>query len=245
MPEQVKAASLSEFIGSVKSSGLARTNRFAVTIGTPEGMPTYDSDARMVRMYCEQCTLPGISYATSPVRTFGESKEFVYDRTFESIALTFYVDRAMRVKNYFDEWQNLIVNPYTRHVGFYKNYISDIAITVQDTLNANTYLCTLYEAYPKTVGAVQLDMNSKDIMRMTVTFAYKYHVNDPVSLSSANPTGNNAAADDNTYNDFDLFSFIADSYSNDYESTVEDVSSYFKTSDDTSQPEWPGSDLFI
>jgi hypothetical protein len=35
-------------------------------------------------------------------------------------------------------------------------------------------MVTLKEAYPKSIQAVQLDANGKDIMRLTVTIVYKY-----------------------------------------------------------------------
>lgn len=192
------ARTLRDFISEIKKDGLARQNRFSVTITPPVSMNDSSGQAlQLVQLFCEQASLPGVSYASQPVKSYGEDREVVYDRTYEDVALTFLVDRRMMVKAFFDEWSNKIIDPYTRLVGFYQDYAKDIIIRVQDLQNQDVYVSTLYEAYPKTVGVVQLDNNSKDVMKLQVTFAYKYHLNmtqlaaggQPQLLSSLDGTG--------------------------------------------------------
>lgn len=168
------ARSLNEFIASVKKSSLARQNRFTVSISSPSS----SSAGKIVEMFCEQAVLPSLSFASQPTRSFGEQREVVYDRNFEAVTLTFLVDRQMAVKDYFDQWTNRIINPYSRLAGFYEDYVRDITIITQDTKDNDTYIAVLREAYPKTVSAVQLDYNSKDVMKLQVTFNYKYHINN-------------------------------------------------------------------
>ena len=50
-------------------------------------------------------------------------------------------------------------------------------ITMQDVADNDTYEVEFREVYPKSVGAIQLDYNSKDVAKLTVTFNYKYHIN--------------------------------------------------------------------
>lgn len=163
------APSLNDFISAIKQNNLARQNRFTVSISK--------SGDRLVELFCEQAVLPSLSFSSQPTRTYGEQREVIYDRNFESVSLTFLVDRQMKVKDYFDQWTNKMIDPYTRIVGFYEDYIRDIVVITQDTKDNNTYLTTLYEAYPKTISAIQLDHNSKDVMKLQVTFNYKYHIN--------------------------------------------------------------------
>jgi hypothetical protein len=193
--------SLNDFISEVKKDGLARQNRFSVTITPPNSMAdSTGQSTQLVQLFCEQAALPGVSYSSQPVKSYGENREVVYDKNFEDITLTFLVDRRMLIKAFFDEWSNTIIDPYTRLVGFYQDYAKDIVIRVQDLQDNNVYLSVLYEAYPKTVGVVQLDNNSKDVMRLQVTFTYKYHLNitqtvmggEPQLLSMFNPSVENA-----------------------------------------------------
>jgi hypothetical protein len=164
---------LNDFISNIKSRSLAKQNRFTLAI---EG-GLNSQDGNLVELFCEQAVLPGLNFASQPTRSFGEQREVVYDRTFESIQLTFLVDREMKVKQFFDKWSNQIINPSSRLVGYYDDYVRRILVVTQDTKDNDTYQSLLYEAYPKTIGAVQLDQNSKDVMKLQVTFNYKYHVN--------------------------------------------------------------------
>lgn len=170
------ARNLTDFISEIKKDGLARQNRFTVLLTPPASMTTWQSTP-LVQLFCEQAVLPGVSYSSQPVKSYGENREVVYDKNFEDVTLTFLVDRRMMVKAFFDEWSNRIIDPITRLAGFYNDYAKNIEIRVQDTENNEVYATMLYEAYPKTVGVVQLDNNSKDVMKLQVTFTYKFHLN--------------------------------------------------------------------
>lgn len=172
-------ASLRDFISRINTDGTARSNRFLVTINNPA---VNDTDVgRLTSLYCEQTSLPGLTIASQPVRTFGEQREVVYDRTFDTINLNFILDRQFKVKSYFDAWMNRIIDPNSRLVGYYSSYATEIRIRALDVQSSAMYETILYEAYPKTIGAVALDSNSKDIARLQVTFAYKYHINSALS----------------------------------------------------------------
>ena len=74
-----------------------------------------------------------------------------------------------------DCWLNQIQDPWTRSFNYYDNYVTDIVIEVQDLKDQSRYGIKLFEAYPKSVGAVQLDYAGKDVMKIAVNFAYKYY----------------------------------------------------------------------
>jgi hypothetical protein len=184
----MSARTLRDFISEVKKDGLSRQNRFTVTITPPSSMVDLSGQSlQLVQLFCEQASLPGVSYSSQPVKSYGENREVVYDKNFEDITLTFLVDRRMMVKAFFDEWSNSIIDPRTRLVGFYEDYAKDIIIRVQDVSNQDVYITALYEAYPKTVGVVQLDNNSKDVMKLQVTFTYKYHLNSTQMVMGGEP----------------------------------------------------------
>jgi hypothetical protein len=161
-----------DFIAEIKTKGIARTNRFTVDFTPPKAMP--EQTKRML-LFCEKASLPGINFATTANRSYGETREVVYDRMYDPVTLTFHVDRAMTVKDIFDQWSQHIVNPLDRTVGWYSNYVTPMTIRIQDLEDKTTYLVALYEAYPKSVSAISLDsQNNTDTMRLDVTFQYKY-----------------------------------------------------------------------
>lgn len=167
-------ATIKEFTAAVKGNGLARTNRYAVVFSLPKGLKFNQSAAQTALMFCDQIQLPGTNFSTTQNRTFGEFRETPYEKLYEHINLSFYVDKDMQVKQLFDEWNNSIYNPKTRVFNYYDQYTTDIEIEVQDLKDKKTYGVKLYECYPKSIGAVQLDHASKDVMKLSVSMAYKW-----------------------------------------------------------------------
>lgn len=163
---------LNDFISQVKTNGLARTNRYVVYFNLPWEPDSYLRD---VLLFCDQVQLPGTNYNTSDMRTFGEIRKAPYERLYEDINMSFYVDKEMKNKILFDYWLNQIQDPWTRNFNYYDDYVTDIVIEVQDLKDQSRYGVKLYEAYPKSVGAVQLDYAGKDVMKISVNFAYKYY----------------------------------------------------------------------
>jgi hypothetical protein len=162
--------SLDQFIANVKSSGLARTNRYSVFFNPP----LQKRDAQQVLLYCDQVQLPSLNFSTIQNRTFGEFREVPYEKLFGDISMSFYVDTNMKVKLLFDKWMSYIQDPTTRTFNYYDDYICDMVINVQDLNDSTQYEVKLFECYPKTMGAVQLDYASKDIMKLSITMQYKY-----------------------------------------------------------------------
>ena len=54
-------------------------------------------------------------------------------------------------------------------------------IEIQDINDKTRYAVRLLECYPKTISSIQMDMNSKDVMKVTVGFQYKSWVASPIA----------------------------------------------------------------
>lgn len=168
-------ASLNEFLSNIKGEGLMRTSRFSVLL-TPPASVSFGAtnDLRKVLLYCDQVNLPGMSFATAEAKTYGEIREMPYQRLFEPIQLSFYVDNSMNVKKLFDSWLSAVIDPTTRQINYYRDYISDITIDVFDVKDRSRYQVTAYQCYPKSVSGIQMDYAGKDVMKISVTMVFKY-----------------------------------------------------------------------
>lgn len=177
-------STLNEFIATVKTQGLARTNRFSIVIASP----IIDEDMRTISILCDSVSMPGISLATTEQKVFGEVREIPYQPIYEPVTFTFYVDTNLGVKNMFEKWINMIRDPQTRAFNYYSNYIVNTEINVHriDSDEDIAHKVTLFESYPKTLSAVQLDYGSKDVMKYSVTMNYKWYETD--SMMSKEPT---------------------------------------------------------
>jgi len=171
---------LDKFIAEVKSQGLARSNRYVVKFTPP--LTGLDSTVpQTLSLFCDQVQLPGMNFSTAQNRSFGEFREVPYEKLFDNLNMSFYVDKNMYVKRVFDNWMEAIQNPETRVFNYYKNYTTGMNIEVHDLMDRITYVVSLWECYPKTIGAVQMDYASKDIMKLSVTMQYKYWTSQLVS----------------------------------------------------------------
>lgn len=225
---------INEFITAVKKRGLARTNRYSVIIPFPNGG---GERGRLATIFCDQVTLPGISVATTPSRFYGETREMAYERVFEPVTMSFYVDMDMEIKTAFDDWMNSIVNPVTRAISYYDSYVRPVFIYVEndeytptnsapgsvgnlDPVNGrreakSPYMITLQEAYPKTVNAITLDTGSKEIMKLTVQFQYRYW--EPTSTSAvATAVFNPNTSNQDSSTIYTTTGYSADEYDIDY-----------------------------
>lgn len=183
---------ISDFVGQI-SNGLARSNRFIVNLTPPSAiaqnmfngstgtqnsidMRTGSDYSKLQRilLLCDSAQLPGITLNTAQIRTFGEIREIPFEQNYEPITLTFYVDAEMNVKKLFDMWMMSTQIKDTRKFNYYDSYTTKMSVYVQDMEENNRYIVDLYEAYPKTVSAVQVDYANRDIMKLSVTMMYKY-----------------------------------------------------------------------
>lgn len=167
-------AKLTEFISFVRDNGFLQASHFHVIIG---GSPGGELNSRDVMMLCESTDLPGLNIFTDEFRIHGESRSMPYSISYPEITMNFLIDRSMKVRQYFEDWTNQVFDRTKREVGYYNNYVKDIEIYVTDKEGNTVYSVKLYQCYPKSIGDISLDYNSRDIIRMKVDIQYKYWEN--------------------------------------------------------------------
>jgi len=190
---------IQEFITRIKDIGLARTNRYKVTIGTPDarrGSSEWANTLKDVSLLCDAATLPGINVESMPHRIYGESREMPYGVSYQPITLNFYMDAPLNLKRLFDDWVASIIDPVSRSIGYYDDYRSNILIEMVDVqgiadvsqvanvqrdigkrpaiADRSRYKIELVDAWPKTVGDIPLNLDSREVAKLPVTFQYKY-----------------------------------------------------------------------
>lgn len=195
---------LDEFISLTKNEGLSKSSHYDVDIVKPPKIfkdpggnvkQIADPLDGKYMMYCKATSLPGTNLLTNEVATFGENREVPYQRAYDNLTLTFMMDIDLKIKRFFENWLDGIINTKTRVQEYYDNYISTITITINDgaskssmerlgrTTNERLKL-TLHECYPKTLGEMTLSYDSSEFAELPVTMTYKYYTIDPISDAS-------------------------------------------------------------
>lgn len=167
--------SLENFLSQVGSRGLAKPNRFEVSITTPPCVQDIET-ARTVSMFCDQAYLPMYRILTSRQQLFGTPSfhPVGLDVGGENASMQFYVDREMKVKRYFDSWVQGIIDPVTFTAKYRENYVTDILISQLDEQDDVMYCVKLIDAWPMNVNALTLDQTAANtVHKLTVSFVYK------------------------------------------------------------------------
>ena len=147
-----------------------------------------DQDGRRVNAFCKEITLPDRTMTTEAITTgAGPARYFVTDHTYGDLTATFYADKYLRERNYFEIWQKAAFNDLTNNYEFYDNYTEDIDIfnlgqfsnsegTSEDPRARDdlTHGVKLYDCYPTSIGAPTLAYATTDsVLEFTVTFKYR------------------------------------------------------------------------
>lgn len=204
-------AKLDDFISIVKKVGLAKANRYTVILTPPQSALVNGGGDNLKKMLllCDQFQVPGVNLSTVQNRTFGEFREVPYEKLFGDVQMSFYVDNKLYVKEFFDNWMNIIQNNNNRTFSYYNDYIAHMKVIVEDVADNERFAVEMFECYPKTIAPIQLDYSNKEVMKLSVTMQYKYWKSYPlgeVSVDESLSTGEELDRDymlpESYYNDF-------------------------------------------
>src|SRR5210317_37864 len=147
--------------------------------------------------FCNSAQLPERTITdTSANQYYGPERNIARGLEFAPMNLTFMLDSELSERAIFEAWQNTVINSRTYNLNFYDDYVGKVFIfPLHENRNEKTnqriegvtdsgplanltllgYYCELIEAYPKTIGAVDLAYsNGNAIANQSVTFNYRY-----------------------------------------------------------------------
>ena len=178
---------INRFIAEInQGEGLARPTRYLVVIQPPQRIITnpYESDfdttpanndmeslniKRNVGMMCNKVTLPNRDVNTASARTYGPAREMPYSYSYSGqIECTFYGDKFLRQRTFFENWQKKIFNNVTHHMDYYDNYVGTMDIyqlgsfSAEQDRDRTTYAVRLYEVFPQTIGSIDYSYGATD-----------------------------------------------------------------------------------
>ena len=137
---------------------------------------------RQVNIHCDSIQMPSKSMDTQEVQYGSEPvRSMVQTHTFPgTIDATFYADKYMRERQFFEAWQKMCVGEHTHKANYYDNYIGKLHIYQlgpdnEQNRDMPTYAVEAMEVYPTTIGSIDYTYaKSSEIIKITISFAYKY-----------------------------------------------------------------------
>ena len=146
---------------------------------------------RQVNIHCDSVQMPAkeletqdVQYGSEPVRSMVQTHTYT-----GLIEASFYADKYLRERQFFEIWQKLAVNTITHKANYYDNYVGKMHIyqlgaDATEDRDMPTYAVEAIEVYPEKIGL--MDMNyaaNNQIQKITIEFGYKRWFN--MGLESA------------------------------------------------------------
>ena len=195
-------STINSFIAQInQGEGIARPNRYLVRFYLPqkyklgsgytpvgdfdEGVPKNDMTSlemtRNVGMMCNKVTMPSRDINTKASMMYGPAREMPYAYSFPgNVEMTFYGDKFMRQRVFFEEWQKSIYNLETHNLNYYDDYVGQVDIYQLGAFESNddrdrvTYAVRLYEVYPSTIGSLEYSYGANDTgHNIPITFNFR------------------------------------------------------------------------
>lgn len=138
---------------------------------------------RSVQMFCKGVTIPDRTMVMKGVKHNGPERKMVTDVQYGDITATFYADKFLRQRQYFELWQNCAYSDLTYNFNYYEDYVGSMNIfqlgqyASKQERDDMTYAIGLIEVYPTTIGTLTYDYSTPDIRTFDVTFSYRKWTN--------------------------------------------------------------------
>ena len=152
---------------------------------TPELIQTMNTDPtkRRVQAFCSAITMPSREAVQKEIRHNGPVRKFVYNYTTPEVTATFYTDKFMRERTFFEIWQKAAFSNLTHNINYYNDYVAPIDIMALGQYASRqerddvTYAVRLLECYPKIISDVSFSHDTNAIQTFEVTFSFRNWVN--------------------------------------------------------------------
>ena len=172
-------SNVSSFLQVVKQG--VRPNMFQVDISFPD---TVDADGSLVSYMCKSAVLPAANIGVIEVPFRGRTVKIAGDRTFDTWTATFFNDKDLKLRSFFEQWANTINTHDDNSAPLFKpnksdGYMGELIVKQleKDASEGGAVLrqYTLLHCFPTNVSPIDLAYDSNDqIEEFTVEWQYSY-----------------------------------------------------------------------
>ena len=184
--------------------GMMKPNRYLIEFNLPQGIdpgsPSISSltlnaietvqratnlqlNARGgVNIKCHTAMFPQRSMQTTELKQNTNPYRVPYSVMYDPVTFSFYSDSRGDARRFFDIWQQAAVNVDNHTMNFYDEFVSHVTMSVLNEANQKTYSVRLFEAYPISVGAMDVSYSqANNFQTVLCTLNYRYWKEVPIS----------------------------------------------------------------
>lgn len=179
------AFNINDFTANLNKKGTAKASHFDINISR-----TFKPDSaveREIGMRCLSTELPGVSIDTIEHGYAGPAHKIATGAGYADQNLNILLSSDYQERKYFEEWKSSIVgdhsvaSPSRRmfNLSFFADYIGTVTINTYTETGDRAYSIKLYEAFPVSIGSVQLDWSTGDqLIVLPVSMTYRYYTQE-------------------------------------------------------------------
>ena len=184
---------------------------FERKVGTDKDVVLVDKDSLLnesgmknnVELMCTQAKLPHRDVLTQNYVTYGPGRKMPYAYAFGSeLECTFMADKFLRQRSWFEMWQNQVFDATTHNMNYYDEYVGSMEVYQLGTYREQggehpiygsegysdahriTYGVRLHEVYPETIGEVQYQSMTDDMIPMDIPVKFAFRSWENITLDS-------------------------------------------------------------
>ena len=176
-----------------RKGGLARSNLFQVVLPSIPGFNKYSTSD--INILCSNVNLPGRQIMTQERLIGIKGRKMPNGFASDDVNMTFYCLNDYGIKEYFEAWQNRVINQDTYEIGYTQDYCRDVRIAQLEkgiafdlggfnifginvdidiyTRGKIVYECVLMDAFPTTMNAIELNNEQDGLVQLSVQLSYK------------------------------------------------------------------------
>ena len=172
-------SNVSSFLQVVKQG--VRPNMFQVDISFPGSV---EADQTLVSYMCKSAVLPASNIGVIEVPFRGRTVKIAGDRTFDTWTATFFNDKDLKLRSFFEQWANSINTHDDNSSPLFKpnksdGYMGELVVKQleKDATAGGAVLrqYTLLHCFPTNVSPIDLAYDSNDqVEEFTVEWQYSY-----------------------------------------------------------------------
>ena len=140
---------------------------------------------QQINIHCDSISMPGHDLNSQTVQYFGPERKQVNSHAYSgTINATFYADKYLRERHFFEMWQKMCISNITHKAGYYDDYIGKLQIFQLGSLDGAgnrdvpTYGIEATEVYPEQVASIDYSYKSSNqLTKVTIQFQYKQWYN--------------------------------------------------------------------
>ena len=173
-----------------KGRGFASANQFLVELPSLDGQ----YDTKDLNILCTNVNLPGRQIMTQERLIGIKARKMPNGFASDDINLTFHVMNDYNIRRYFETWQNKVINQDTFEIGYANTFTEQVRIKqlkkgmafdfpidkifgLNIDLDIRTrasivYECTLKDAFPTTMTAIDFNNEQDGLVRLAVQLSY-------------------------------------------------------------------------